>query len=100
MVGGRPTRCLQGRRGGRERRNPCSRNPINARAPNLTAAQRGWMSEKTPPLRRKGKCFFLTSPFIEPGRILYSTHFPAQTTRWQIFHNKTAKQKPYFFTAS
>src|SRR5216683_6853788 len=76
MVGRWPTRCLQARRGRTERRNPCSRNPIHAPAPNLTAAQRGWMSEKTPPLRRKGKCFFLTSPFIEPASVeIYTFEF-------------------------
>src|SRR6266853_1344512 len=80
MVGRWPTRCLQARRGRTERRNPCSRNPIHAPAPNLTAAQRGWMSEKTPPLRRKGKCFFLTSPFIEPAYV------PAASMHHARFH--------------
>src|SRR5271157_4398079 len=28
---------------------------------------RGWMSENYPSLRPRGKCFLLTSPFIEPG---------------------------------
>src|SRR5712691_3781248 len=44
----------------------CSRNPIHAPAPNLAAAE-GLDVRKNPPLRRTEKCFFLTSPFIEPS---------------------------------
>src|ERR1700693_4071591 len=40
------------------------RTPIHVPAP--LPPQRGWMSEKNPPLRGREKCFFLTSPFIEP----------------------------------
>src|SRR5271157_3185498 len=29
--------------------------------------QRGWMSENSPSLQPREKCFLLTSPFIEPG---------------------------------
>src|SRR5271165_1122441 len=31
---------------------------------------RGWMSENYPSLRPRGKCFLLTSPFIEPAKLL------------------------------
>src|SRR5258708_5969831 len=33
----------------------------------IAAANRGWMSEKVLPPADRVKCFFLTSPFIEPG---------------------------------
>jgi hypothetical protein len=38
----------------------------------IAAANRGWMSEKFLPPADQGKCFYLTSPFIEPAR---SSHF-------------------------
>jgi hypothetical protein len=34
----------------------------------IAAANRGWMSEKYLPPADQAKCFFLTSPFIEPAR--------------------------------
>jgi hypothetical protein len=34
----------------------------------LAAAVRGWMSETPLPRMRREKCFFLTSPFIEPAQ--------------------------------
>jgi hypothetical protein len=33
----------------------------------MTAASGGWMSEKHLPQADQVKCFFLTSPFIEPA---------------------------------
>ena len=33
----------------------------------IAAANRGWMSEKFLPPADQGKCFYLTSPFIEPA---------------------------------
>jgi hypothetical protein len=33
----------------------------------IAAANRGWMSEKYLPPADQAKCFFLTSPFIEPA---------------------------------
>ena len=33
----------------------------------VSAANRGWMSEKIPPPADRAKCFYLTSPFIEPA---------------------------------
>jgi hypothetical protein len=36
----------------------------------IAAANRGWMSEKYLPPAGQEKCFFLTSPFIEPAIIL------------------------------
>jgi hypothetical protein len=36
----------------------------------IAAANRGWMSEKYLPPADQAKCFFLTSPFIEPARKL------------------------------
>jgi hypothetical protein len=39
-----------------------------ARAKCVAAANRGWMSEKIPPPAGQEKCFYLTSPFIEPAR--------------------------------
>jgi hypothetical protein len=35
----------------------------------IAAANRGWMSEKYLPPADQAKCFFLTSPFIEPAKI-------------------------------
>ena len=35
----------------------------------IAAANRGWMSEKFLPPADQGKCFYLTSPFIEPVRL-------------------------------
>jgi hypothetical protein len=37
-----------------------------ARAKSIAAANRGWMSEKVLPPVDQEKCFYLTSPFIEP----------------------------------
>src|SRR5271165_1636547 len=39
----------------------------HARAKCIEAANRGWMSEKVLPPADQVKCFFLTSPFIEPA---------------------------------
>jgi hypothetical protein len=39
----------------------------HARAKCVAAANRGWMSEKYLPQADQVKCFFLTSPFIEPA---------------------------------
>jgi hypothetical protein len=36
----------------------------------VAAVNRGWMSEKIPPPAGQEKCFYLTSPFIEPARQL------------------------------
>jgi hypothetical protein len=38
-----------------------------ARAKCMGAANRGWMSEKYPLPAGQEKCFYLTSPFIEPA---------------------------------
>jgi hypothetical protein len=43
---------------------PFYRTPIRVQAP-LPPQRAG--CQKNPPLRRREKCFFLTSPFIEPG---------------------------------
>ena len=45
---------------GREKEN-------HAQAKGSAAANRGWMSEKYLPQADQVKCFFLTSPFIEPA---------------------------------
>ena len=37
------------------------------RAKCIAAANRGWMSDKIPPPAGQEKCFYLTSPFIEPA---------------------------------
>ena len=39
----------------------------HARAKYVAAANRGWMSVKTLPPADQVKCFYLTSPFIEPA---------------------------------
>jgi hypothetical protein len=39
----------------------------HVRAKCVAAANRGWMSEKYLPQADQVKCFFLTSPFIEPA---------------------------------
>src|SRR5271165_3426984 len=39
----------------------------HARAKYIAAANRGWMSEKVLPPADQVKCFYLTSPFIEPA---------------------------------
>jgi hypothetical protein len=41
-----------------------------ARAKCVAAANGGWMSEKIPPPAGQEKCFYLTSPFIEPANSL------------------------------
>jgi hypothetical protein len=41
----------------------------HARAKYVAAANRGWMSVKTLPPADQVKCFYLTSPFIEPAMI-------------------------------
>lgn len=41
---------------------------IHASAKSVAPANRGWMSEKYLPQADQVKCFFLTSPFIEPAR--------------------------------
>ena len=41
-----------------------------ARAKCVAAANRGWMSEKYPLPAGQEKCFYLTSPFIEPALFL------------------------------
>ncbi len=38
----------------------------HARAKRVAAANRGWMLEKISPWAGRQKCFYLTSPFIEP----------------------------------
>lgn len=43
-----------------------SRQP-GAPAKSITAANRGWMARKILSLAGQVKCFFLTSPFIEPA---------------------------------
>ena len=40
-----------------------------AQARTSAAANRGWMSEKILPRAVEGKCFYLTSPFIEPATL-------------------------------
>src|SRR5271165_2666364 len=53
----------------------------------IAAANRGWMSEKYLPPAHQEKCFFLTSPFVEPARVLfigptvYDNRFRAFDTR-------------------
>ena len=39
----------------------------HARAKRVAAANRGWMSEKYSSPADQEKCFYLTSPFIEPA---------------------------------
>ena len=60
----------------------------------IAAANRGWMSEKYLPPAGQEKCFFLTSPFIEPG--CFSTfrgvfcdfaNFGSQVLRFPIFED-------------
>src|ERR1700691_5160692 len=91
MVGLWPTRCLQAQRVRTEPGNRrCSRNPIYAPAPNLANPQRGWMSERNLPGSRE-TCFFLTSPFIEPGKgdniFQHGRHSPAvELTRMTQFY--------------
>jgi hypothetical protein len=67
MVGhGQPAAC---------RRKEIARNDATQDAPEIRsalwnrvlAAAEGLDVRKTPPLRKAEKCFFLTSPFIEPG---------------------------------
>src|ERR1035441_7896245 len=41
-----------------------------ALAKSVGAANRGWMSEKSLPQADQVKCFYLTSPFIEPAQLL------------------------------
>jgi len=45
---------------GREKEN-------HAQAKYISAANRGWMSVKILPPAGQVKCFYLTSPFIEPA---------------------------------
>jgi len=41
----------------------------------IAAANRGWMSEKYLPPADQAKCFFLTSPFIEPAHCDYLARY-------------------------
>jgi len=47
-----------------------------ARAKCIAAANRGWMSEKIPPPAGQEKCFYLTSPFIEPAQLQWVNSDP------------------------
>jgi len=47
----------------------------------IAAANRGWMSEKFLPPADQGKCFYLTSPFIEPALRPHSQLQPRRR-RW------------------
>ena len=68
------TRCLQAHRKPPEktrtkmtpRASRESEKENRARAKCMGAANRGWMSEKYPLPAGQEKCFYLTSPFIEP----------------------------------
>jgi hypothetical protein len=46
----------------------------------IAAANRGWMSEKYLPPADQAKCFFLTSPFIEPAKRAAIISFPNQAS--------------------
>ena len=75
MVGASPTRCFRWRlRSPRDKRNQMTPNAAQpgrkhrrAQAKTSAAANRGWTSEKILPRAVEGKCFYLTSPFIEPA---------------------------------
>src|SRR5580658_11011087 len=70
-----PTRCLQAqkkphretRKDMTQRTSQKGEKQNHARAKSVEAANRGWMSEKYLPPADQVKCFFLTSPFIEPA---------------------------------
>ena len=66
MVGQWPTRCLQARTGRTERRNHMLRKSLHALVPQLGVRAEGLDVRKKSPLSKEEKCFFLTSPFIEP----------------------------------
>jgi hypothetical protein len=66
---------------GRTRRNMTSRTTSHdgekenhALAKCVAAANRGWMSEKYLSPAGQEKCFFLTSPFIEPAGVCVQSH--------------------------
>src|SRR5580658_4841340 len=71
-----PTRCLQAqkkphretRKDMTQRTSQKGEKQNHARAKSVEAANRGWMSEKYLPPADQVKCFFLTSPFIEPAK--------------------------------
>jgi len=77
MVGLWPTRCLQAQRDRTELAPECS---ILVQAPNLAAAE-GLDVRKKTPLSKEEKCFFLTSPFIEPAVLVNSMKSKAWATR-------------------
>src|SRR5580658_1041696 len=72
-----PTRCLQAqkkphretRKDMTQRTSQKGEKQNHARAKSVEAANRGWMSEKYLPPADQVKCFFLTSPFIEPAPV-------------------------------
>src|SRR5580658_8126819 len=79
-----PTRCLQAqkkphretRKDMTQRTSQKGEKQNHARAKSVEAANRGWMSEKYLPPADQVKCFFLTSPFIEPAGCFW----PIQST--------------------
>jgi hypothetical protein len=75
------TRCLEAQKKPLEERQTYDPENLSrtkerknrARAKYIAAANRGWMSEKYLPPADQVKCFFLTSPFIEPALVKKST---------------------------